>query len=121
MAQFNKDRLAQVLAVIEANPESHNQDVWHAKATEPHPCGTVHCLFGHAQLLLPGATRRSMRDLTQSTINDAKQVLGITSNGVASWFSSSQRTLEDFRRVLAAGRVVDETGTDVFYPWTRAT
>lgn len=121
MAQFNKDRLAQVLAVIEANPESHNQSVWHAKPTEQHPCGTVHCLFGHAQLLLLGDIRRGTGNLMQSIIHDAKQFLGITRNDIAAWFSSGERTLEDFKRVLAAGRVTDADGNDVFYPWAGAT
>lgn len=117
MEQFSKDRLAQVLAVIEAHPETHCQSTWHGRPTKAHPCGTVHCLFGHAQLLLLDEFHRRLSDpweLTVTALHDGKQFLGITNDGVAAWFVSSQRTLADFKRVLAAGRVTDASGNDVF-------
>ena len=97
---MNYERLAQVVAIIDANPESWKQDDWHS------PCGTKHCLAEHAELLARDIPKLSC---SFATWDIAQEFFEMTPHQ-ADYFFGRNRTLSDFR--FAPGEPYSASGFD---------
>lgn len=101
---MNIERFKQVLEMIEANPEHWNQSHYH--------CDTSHCFAGFCDLVeqgLPASTDQESHELYNlrysSCAERAKSFLEIN-EGEAGFLFACCRTLDDFRLMLAEGRIL---------------
>ena len=76
----NQDNINRVLSIIEAHPETWDQETWH------NACGTAHCFAGHGQIL----SGRPVGVI--SARHDARVLFGFNYHE-ATYYFSGQRTL----------------------------
>lgn len=100
---MNIERFRQVLEMIEANPEHWNQGYYH--------CGTSHCFGGFCDLVEQGLVANTeergpaLLKLESSCAIRAQMFLEINKEEAGFLFACC-RTLEDFRLMLAEGRIL---------------
>jgi hypothetical protein len=103
---MNQQRLQAILDFIRQNPDRWDQTQWHS------PCGSSHCLAGHAQLAagLPADNYLARAE--------AKAYLGLE-HEEAEWLFAGERTLSQLERACRTGQclIYDEAyGPDGFDP-----
>ena len=101
------ENFRRVLAQIEAQPETWDQESWH-RLQRHSPCGTAHCFAGWSEIFATGADPAKMDGDAWThakmciTEERAIEYLGITV-AQAEWLFDEDRTLDDFRHVAETG------------------
>ena len=99
---MNYERLAQVVAAIDANPDSFCSRFKHSYD------GTVHSMAGHAEMLSRGETTRSSQHISNTSLY-AMEFLDLSCTE-AMYLFHPYRTIEDFR--FAPGAKFSASGFD---------
>lgn len=103
----NLPLLRKVLDHIDAHPEEWRQEVWVSKT----PCGTAHCIAGHAVVLSGGQfvtlNRVRIGEKVQNVHNVAADLLGLDDRTADDLFDAGN-TREDIQRI--AERIAERAG-----------
>ena len=98
----NQDNINRVLSIIEAHPETWEQETWHTA------CGTAHCFAGHGQLLAGLSVSK------HTTRHDARVFFGFNYHEAVYYFAS-RRTWPELLTARLPWASNDGYGSDGFH------